>query len=95
MAAASQVKELAEQIQQIGVSTIFVEATKRDRVMNNVARAASVEVSSEKLITDDLGNKASYVEMMSHNTCSIALGLGGKCQPFQKSIVTTQVEKKR
>ena len=34
--------------------------------MNNVAREANLEVASEKLIADGMGNKASYVEMMSH-----------------------------
>ena len=79
---ASQVKELAEEIKQIGIPTIFVESTSSDRVMNNVARAANVKLSPEKLYADGLGQADNYVEMMSHNTCAIVNGLGGECQGF-------------
>lgn len=80
---ASQVKDLAAEIKQTGVSTIFVESTSGDRVMNNVARAAGAELASEKLITDGLGEAANYIEMISHNTCTIVNGLQGKCQTFE------------
>ncbi len=79
---ASQVRDLAAEIKQAGVSTIFVESTKSDRVINNVARAADVEVSPEKLYVDGLGETANYTEMMAHNTCAIVNGLGGECEPF-------------
>ena len=79
---ASRVRDLAAEIKQTGVSTIFVESTKSDRVINNVARAADVEVSPEKLYVDGLGEAANYTEMMSHNTCAIVNGLGGECEPF-------------
>ena len=79
---ASQVRDLVTEIEQAGVPTIFAESTASDRVINNVARAADVELSPEKLYVDGLGETANYIEMMSHNTCAIVNGLGGKCQPF-------------
>ena len=79
---ASQVRDLVTEIEQAGVPTIFAESTASDRVINNVARAADVKLSSEKLYVDGLGETENYIEMMSHNTCAIVNGLGGKCQPF-------------
>lgn len=79
---ASQVRQLSAEIKQTGVPTIFAESTASDRVMQNVARAAEVKLSSEKLYADGLGEAKNYVEMMSHNTCAIVDGLGGKCKPF-------------
>ncbi len=80
---ASQVRELATEIRQTGVPTIFAESTANDRVINNVARAANAKLSKEKLYADGLGGSSNYIEMMSHNTCAIVDGLGGKCQPFK------------
>lgn len=79
---ASQVRDLVTEIEQTGVPTIFAESTASDRVINNVARAADVELSPEKLYVDGLGETANYIEMMSHNTCAIVNGLGGECSPF-------------
>ena len=79
---ASQVTKLAEEIEQTEVPTIFVESTKSDRVMNNVARAANVKISPEKLYADGLGTADSYIEMMTHNTCAIVNGLSGECKAF-------------
>ncbi len=81
---ASQVKKLATEIEETGVPTIFVEFTTSDRVMRNVARTAKVEVSPDTLYADGLGEADNYIEMMSHNTCSIVNGLGGECQEFGK-----------
>jgi manganese/iron transport system substrate-binding protein len=80
---ASQVRQLSAEIKQTGVPTIFAESTASDRVMQNVARAAEVKLSPEKLYADGLGEAKNYVEMMSHNTCAIVDGLGGKCQPYR------------
>lgn len=80
---ASQVKKLATEIRQTGVPTIFAESTASDRVMSNVARAAKVKLSEQKLFVDGLGEANNYTEMMSHNTCAIVNGLGGKCNPFK------------
>ncbi|HEY9768232.1 MAG TPA: zinc ABC transporter substrate-binding protein [Coleofasciculaceae cyanobacterium] len=79
---ASQVRKLSAEIKQAGVPTIFTESTQNDRVINNVARIANVELSPEKLYVDGLGQAENYTEMMSHNTCAIVNGLGGKCKPF-------------
>ncbi|MGL6344149.1 MAG: metal ABC transporter solute-binding protein, Zn/Mn family, partial [Waterburya sp.] len=77
------VKKLTAEIKQTGVPTIVAESTASDRVLQNVARAAEVELSPDKLYADGLGEAKNYVEMMSHNTCAIVDGLGGKCQPFK------------
>jgi manganese/iron transport system substrate-binding protein len=79
---ASQMRKLSAEIKQAGVPTIFAEATASDRVLQNVARAADVKLASEKLYADGLGEAESYIEMMSHNTCAIANGLGGECKAF-------------
>ena len=79
---ASEVKNLVTTIEQTGVPTIFVESTKSDRVINNVARAANVELSESELYVDGLGSAENYTEMMSYNTCAIVNGLGGECEPF-------------
>jgi manganese/iron transport system substrate-binding protein len=79
---ASQVRQLSAEIERTGVPTIFAESTASDRVMQNVARAAGVKLSPEKLYADGLGEAKNYIEMMSHNTCAIVDGLGGKCQPY-------------
>ena len=83
-ATASQVRKLATEIKETGIPTVFTESTSSDRVISNVARAADVELASEKLFVDGLGNTGSYIEMMTHNTCAIVNGLGGKCQPLSK-----------
>lgn len=79
---ASQVRKLSTEIKQAGVPTIFTESTQNDRVINNVARIANVKLSPEKLYVDGLGQAENYTAMMSHNTCAIVNGLGGKCKPF-------------
>ena len=79
---ASQVKNLAEQIENSGIPTIFVENSTSDRVMKNVARTANVEIAPEQLFADGLGSANSYSEMMTHNVCAIVDGLGGECQSF-------------
>jgi manganese/iron transport system substrate-binding protein len=83
---ASQVKELTTTIQQTGVPTIFVESTANDRVIKNVASAADVKLSPEKLFVDGLGEAENFTAMISHNTCAIVNGLDGKCKPFQVKI---------
>lgn len=82
-ATAAGVGELAQEIKQAGVPTIFAESTSNDRVISNVARTAEVELSKTKLYVDGLGTTNSYAEMMAHNTCAIVDGLGGKCKSFK------------
>ena len=79
---ASQVKELAEKIKAAGIPTIFTESTKGDRVIRNVAKAADVKLSEQPLYVDGLGTAENYINMMSHNTCTIVDGLDGECKPF-------------
>ncbi len=79
---ASQVRDLAAEIRQTGVLTIFAESTKSDRVITNVARAANAKLSQSQLYVDGLGEVDNYSAMMSHNTCVIVNGLGGECKPF-------------
>lgn len=80
---ASQLRDLSTKIKEAGVPTIFAESTKSDRVIKNAARAADVKLSESPLYADGLGEAKNYIEMMSHNTCAIVDGLGGKCKPFE------------
>ena len=88
---ASEVRNLATTIEQTGVPTIFVESTKSDRVINNVARAANVKLSESELYVDGLGSAENYTEMMSYNTCAIVNGLGGECEPFISQQSTLKI----
>ncbi|GAB4526910.1 MAG: hypothetical protein Tsb0014_07370 [Pleurocapsa sp.] len=76
---ASQLRELAIEIRQLGVPTIFAENTASDRVIRNVAQEAGVELAPTKLSADGLGTTENYIDMMTNNTCAIVNGLGGKC----------------
>ena len=80
---ASQVRDLSQKVKAAGVTTIFAESTKSDRVIRNVAKAAGVKLSEQPLYADGLGAAENYTEMMSHNTCAIVDGLGGECEPFK------------
>jgi manganese/iron transport system substrate-binding protein len=83
---ASQVRELATEIKQTGVPTIFVESTANDRVIKNVASTADVKLSPEKLFVDGLGEAENFTAMISYNTCAIVNGLGGECKPFAAKV---------
>lgn len=80
---ASQLRELATQVRQREIPTIFAESTANDRVIGSVAREAEVELAKSKLFADGLGKAESYIEMMVVNTCTIVDGLGGNCTPFE------------
>ncbi|WP_036481150.1 metal ABC transporter solute-binding protein, Zn/Mn family [Myxosarcina sp. GI1] len=80
---ASQLRELATQVRQQEIPTIFAESTASDRVINSVAREAGVELAQTKLSADGLGEADTYIEMMVDNTCTIVDGLGGNCTPFE------------
>lgn len=80
---ASQLRELATQVRQLGIPTIFAESTANDRVISNVAREAGVKLSPQRLYADGLGDTDNYFEMMVSNTCAIVDGLGGKCSSFE------------
>ena len=85
-ATAAALKDLVTEIRQTGVPTIFAEATGNNRVINNVAREAGVQISDRQLRTDGIGKPGtdtdSYLKMMIHNTCAIVDGLEGECKPF-------------
>lgn len=85
---ATRLKDLVIEIRQKHIPTIFAETTANDRVINSIAREAQVKVSTQKIYTDSLGEAGTpagtYIGMMESNTCAIAVGLGGKCKPFQQ-----------
>lgn len=82
---ASRVKALVNTITATGVPTIFPEVTANDETIAALAREAKVQVWETELIADGVGepgsDTATYRQMIEHNTCAIALGLGGQCQP--------------
>ena len=84
---ASKLRELATEIQAVGVPTIFAEVGTSDRLINTIAREAKVTVAETALLTDGLGEAGTpsdnYIGMMVNNTCAIAEGLGGECTSFE------------
>jgi manganese/iron transport system substrate-binding protein len=80
---ASQLRELAIEIEQLQIPTIFAESTASDRVIANVAREADVQLASQRLYVDGLGESGNYIDMMVGNTCAIVNGLEGNCRPFE------------
>jgi manganese/iron transport system substrate-binding protein len=83
----TQVKNLARNIQQAKVPTIFPEMTTNPNLLQPVANTAKVKVSQRKLYTDGLGEPGSkgenYQKMMAANTRTIVEGLGGTYLIFQ------------
>jgi manganese/iron transport system substrate-binding protein len=81
------VKELVDEIKQVGVPTIFAEATINPKLMETVSRETGVNVSEQRLFADGLGEKGTnadtYEKMLIANTKAIVEGLGGKYTPFQ------------
>ncbi|MGV2826518.1 metal ABC transporter solute-binding protein, Zn/Mn family [Myxosarcina sp. GI1(2024)] len=80
---ASQLRELAIQVRQQEIPTIFAESTASDRVIASVAREAGVNLAESRLFADGLGEADSYIEIMVANTCTIVNGLGGNCRPLE------------
>ena len=83
---AAQLRDLATEIRQTGVPTIFAETSANDRTIANVAREANVKLAPEKLLADGLGKSNTptdtYIGMITYNTCAIVTGLGGECKLF-------------
>ena len=83
---AQDLKKLVQTIKAKQIPTVFAENTAEDRVIKNVAKEANITLSDRKLWVDGLGEEGSktdsYTKMMIYNTCTIAEGLGGSCQPF-------------
>ncbi len=84
---AEDVRNIVSEIRETQVPTIFAESTASDRVINNVAREAGVEVSDKRIVADGLGKPGTttdtYTKMMVSNTCAIVNGLGGECSEFE------------
>lgn len=84
---AGRVKELVDEIKKTSVPTIFAEATINPKLIETVSREAQVNVSTQKLFADGLGEKGTaaetYEKMLIANTQAIVKGLGGKYTPFQ------------
>lgn len=83
---AARVKELIDKIEKTQVPTIFAEETLNPQVISIIARSAHVNVSSQKIYADGLGEANSpggtYQKMLISNTKAIVEGLGGKFKPF-------------
>jgi manganese/iron transport system substrate-binding protein len=83
---AARLRELVEEIKATGISTIFVDTSTNPRLVETLAREASVMVSQDNLYTETLGisgsNGETYQGMMKSNTCAIVNGLGGSCTSF-------------
>jgi manganese/iron transport system substrate-binding protein len=80
-------KDLIEQIKKTKVPTIYLELTLNPQLIQTIAREANVQVSTQKIYADGLGEVGSsgdtYQKMLIANTQAIVEGLGGKYTPFQ------------
>jgi manganese/iron transport system substrate-binding protein len=87
-ATAARLKELIGEIKASGVPTIFAEATNNPKLIQTVAKEASVKLSDRGLFADGLGETGTegdtYQKMLIANTQTIVEGLGGKFTPFAK-----------
>jgi manganese/iron transport system substrate-binding protein len=84
---AARVKALVNRIKATKVPTIFAERTVNPKLIDAIAKEASVKVSDQKLYTDGLGESGSsgetYQKMLIANTKAIVEGLGGTYAPFK------------
>lgn len=84
---ASRVAELVKMIRATKVPTIFAELTINPKLIETVAKDASVKVSDRELFADGLGEPgsegATYQKMLISNTQAVVEGLGGKYSAFQ------------
>lgn len=84
---ASRVAELVKLIRATQVPTIFAELTINPKLIETVAKDASVKVSDRELFADGLGKPgsegATYQKMLISNTQAVVEGLGGKYSAFQ------------
>ncbi len=82
----SRIRELVKIIKDANVPTIFAEVTINPKLIEIVAKEASIKVSERELFTDGLGEKGTegetYTGMLIANTRTIVEGLGGKYTPF-------------
>ncbi|MEB3335816.1 MAG: zinc ABC transporter substrate-binding protein [Leptolyngbyaceae bacterium] len=86
---AQTVKQLAESIKSLGVTTIFAETTINPRLITTVAEEAGVQLAPTELYSDSIGTPGSagdsYVKMIVSNTEAIVKYLGGQPTPFKPS----------
>jgi len=84
---AARLRELVDELRAAKVPTIFAEQTVNPRLIETVAKEAKVQVSTQRLFADGLGEPGSgadtYERMLIANTQAITEGLGGKFSPFQ------------
>ncbi len=82
---ASRVKALVDEIKTSKVPTIFAEVTVNPKLIETVAKEASVKLASKSLFADGLGEAGSgaesYEKMLVSNTTTIVEGLGGTLTP--------------
>lgn len=80
---AARIAEMVDLVKDLGVPTVFAEATSNPRLMTVLAREANVMLSDQPLHADTLGElgtaAATYQGMLVTNTCAIVEGLGGQC----------------
>jgi manganese/iron transport system substrate-binding protein len=83
---ATRVKELVQTIKAAGVPTVFVESSINPKLIEAVAKEASVKVASQELFADGPGEKGgpaqTYQAMLTTNTKTLVEGLGGTYAPF-------------
>lgn len=81
----SRLTELVELLKAAQVPTVFPETTTNPKLIQTVAQEAGVKVSDRALYVEGPGGADSpapnYQQMLIHNTCAIAIGLGGQCEP--------------
>ncbi|WP_338431013.1 metal ABC transporter solute-binding protein, Zn/Mn family [Synechococcus elongatus] len=79
--------ELVDSLRAAQVPTVFRETTSNPQLIGTVAQEAGVQVFAQPLYVEGPGGPESpapnYQQMLIHNTCAIATGLGGRCQPLQ------------
>ena len=77
----SDLKDLSDAVAEAGVSAVFADSSRPDRLATVMAEEAGVEIEVVALYSESLtaegGGAATYLEMMRANTEAIAAGLGG------------------
>ncbi|WP_017292964.1 metal ABC transporter solute-binding protein, Zn/Mn family [Geminocystis herdmanii] len=83
---ANTVANLVKDIKKTQVPTIFAESSVNPKLIETVAKEANVQVSTQELYADGLGEKGtegeSYQKMLISNTKAIVEGLGGQYTAF-------------
>lgn len=84
---AQTVSQLVEAVKASGVPAIFAETTLNPALISTVAAEGGVELAPQELYSDSIGSPGSdgdsYINMMTANTCGIAIALDGRCEPFE------------